>query len=218
MTDISCPNCGQNALSIATRCPHCGQPFESRLWQSPASGIERRRIPTGLVITGVVIVLVVVGVAQREPRRPARYAPAPTAAASSDTTPPPPPSVVAVEPAESTPPIDPASQADSTPAAAEAPVAIVTTPAPVPPPAASPPAPVVSSPADPSLERRYASTWVNVRAGRNGSATVVQILKPGEAVRVDSLRQGWFRVVRGGQTLGYVDRTLVGTALESVSP
>jgi hypothetical protein len=220
MTDISCPKCGHTALSIATRCPQCGQPFESRLWQSPVSAAGRRRIPARLVVTGVVIVLVVIGVAQREPRGPARYAPAPTAAAPSDTTPPAPPSVAAVEPAESTPRIDPAPRADSTSEIADVPVETVTAPdsAHASPPVASPPALVVSSPADASLERRYASTWVNVRAGRSGSAPVVQILKPGEAVSVDSLRQGWYRVLHGGQPLGYVDRTLVGTDPEPASP
>lgn len=117
-----------------------------------------------------------------------------------DSAPQPPPAVVAAQPAESMPPIDSTSPADSTPAAAEVPAAV---PAPSPTPARTPPA-------DESLERRYASTWVNVRAGRSGLAPVIQILKPGEAISVDSLRQGWYRVVADGQTLGYVDRSLIG--------
>jgi hypothetical protein len=207
MPDFACPNCGQNALSIATRCPHCGQPFESRLWQSPAPGSEGRRMPAGLVITGVVIVLVVVGVAQRESRGPVSYSSAPQPAATREVAPPPPPAVV--RPAQSAPPIDSVSLADATPAAAK--VAKEAVPAPA-------PTPVEAPAADESLERRYASTWVNVRAGRSGSAPVVQILKPGEAVGVDSLRQGWYRVVDNGRRLGYVDRSLVGATPESVSP
>jgi hypothetical protein len=41
---------------------------------------------------------------------------------------------------------------------------------------------------------------------------VVRILKPADAVTVDSLTQGWFRVVADGQTLGYVDRNFVAPA------
>ena len=50
---------------------------------------------------------------------------------------------------------------------------------------------------------------MNIRGDRSGSAAVVQILKPGEAVGVDSLKRGWYRVVADGQPLGYVDRSLV---------
>jgi len=58
-------------------------------------------------------------------------------------------------------------------------------------------------------ERRYARTWVNIRARPSGKAPVVLVLKPGEPVMVDSLSQGWYRAVSDGQRLGYVDRTLV---------
>ena len=218
MTDISCPKCGHTALSIATRCPQCGHPFESRLWQSPVSAAGRRRIPARLVVAGVVIVLVVVGVAQREPRGPVSYAPARSPAGSTVAASPP-PQIVAVQPAESVPPADSASQANSTPAVAQVATAPEPEPEPEPKPVSPPPPPPVEAPpADRSLERRYASTWVNVRAGRSGSAPVVQVLKPGEAVSVDSLRQGWYRVLHGGQPLGYVDRSLVGTDPESASP
>ena len=61
-------------------------------------------------------------------------------------------------------------------------------------------------------ERRYASTWVNLRSRRSSTAPVVRILEPGETVMVDSLRQGWYRAVAYVQTLGYVDRSLVGPA------
>jgi len=210
--DLSCPKCGHTALSIATRCPQCGHPFESRLWQSPVSAGGRRRIPTGLVITGVVAVLVVVGVAQRESRDPVSYAPVRSPARSAVSAAPRPQPAV-VQPAESIPTADSAAQTDTTPAVAQAAAeAEIETPPPPPPPVES------TSPADEPAERRYASTWVNVRAGRSGSAEVVQILKPGEAVRVDSLRLGWYRVLSGGQPLGYVDRSLVGTDPEPASP
>lgn len=218
MSDISCPKCGHTALSIATRCPQCGHPFESRLWQSPVSAAGRRRIPARLVVAGVVIVLVVVGVAQRRSRGPVSYAPARAQASSTVSDPPPPPPLAAVRSTESVPPTDPAPPPDSTSPAVQ--VAAGPEPAPAP---ATMPAPSAAAPAEPpaadqARERRYASTWVNVRAGRSGSAPVVQILKPGEAVSVDSLRQGWYRVMNGGQPLGYVDRSLVGQDPETGSP
>jgi hypothetical protein len=46
----------------------------------------------------------------------------------------------------------------------------------------------------------------------------VRILKPGDSLVVDSLRQGWYRAVDGGETLGYVARNLVGASPESASP
>jgi hypothetical protein len=47
---------------------------------------------------------------------------------------------------------------------------------------------------------------------------VVRILSPGDPVVVNSLRQGWYLAEVGGQTLGYVDRTLVGTDPDPESP
>jgi len=161
------------------------------------------------VITGVVVVLVVVGVAQRESREPVSYAPARRPASGTVSAPPQP---AAVPPAESTPPAGSASEADSTPAVAQVAIKAETAPPPPPSPVESPP------PTDEPPERRYASTWVNVRAGRSGSAQVVQILKPGEPVSVDSLRLGWYRVLQEGHPLGYVDRSLVGTDPEPASP
>lgn len=76
------------------------------------------------------------------------------------------------------------------------------------------PTPTLTPPLSKGTERRYASTWVNVRAHRSGSAPVVRILEPGDAVMVDSLRLGWYRAVSDGQALGYVDGRLVGTAPE----
>jgi hypothetical protein len=61
-------------------------------------------------------------------------------------------------------------------------------------------------------ERRWAKTWVNVRAGRSGSSDAVRVLDPGEPVGVDSLGQGWYRVLVDGVPLGYVDRTFLAPA------
>lgn len=58
----------------------------------------------------------------------------------------------------------------------------------------------------------YATTWMNVRADRNNTATVIRILHPGEEVLVDLLEQGWYRVVTDGQATGHVDRRLLDTS------
>jgi len=206
MPYIPCPKCGQKALNIATRCPHCGHPFDSRLWQYPASVSRRRRIPVGLFIVGGLVTVVVVSAVQRKLQftigtssaaRPSMVA--------VDSAPPPPPPVAAVEPAESVSPVESVSPIDSGTSTADS----ATAPTP-----SLAPAPPVSG----HTERRYASTWVNVRAARSGSAPVVRVLNPGDSVMVDSLSRGWYRVAGNGQTLGYVDRSLVGTAPESVPP
>jgi hypothetical protein len=59
---------------------------------------------------------------------------------------------------------------------------------------------------------RFARTWVNMRAGRSGTAATVRTLRPGERVLVDSLADGWYRVVTEGRTEGYVDRSYVDEA------
>ena len=55
--------------------------------------------------------------------------------------------------------------------------------------------------------QRYARTWVNVRESRARGAAAVRVLSPGEAVTVDSLRRGWYRVLTDNHTLGYVHRS-----------
>ena len=78
--------------------------------------------------------------------------------------------------------------------------------------AAAAPAPA-STPARslpiPSGLRRYAQTWVNVRGDRTRSAPTVAMLNPGDAVTVDSLVRGWYRVLSHGRTLGYVHRSML---------
>jgi Bacterial SH3 domain len=57
--------------------------------------------------------------------------------------------------------------------------------------------------------QRYAQTWVNVRGDRTRSAPTVGMLNPGDAVTVDSLVRGWYRVSIDGRTLGYVYRSML---------
>jgi uncharacterized protein YgiM (DUF1202 family) len=94
----------------------------------------------------------------------------------------------------------------------------------VPPPAAPresrpvSPAPAAEPVGSGSAEVRYATTWVNVRAARSPSAPVIRVLRPGDTVTVDSLRQGWYRAETDGKLLGYVFRELVDTAPPTTSP
>lgn len=103
----------------------------------------------------------------------------------------------------------PSASADSTPAArstpaagAPSPIANSATPA-----RRHDRAPAPSRSADRPGVRRYAQTWVNVRGDRTRSAPTVGMLNPGDAVTVDSLVRGWYRVVVDGRALGYVHRS-----------
>lgn len=62
------------------------------------------------------------------------------------------------------------------------------------------------APASP-LARRFARTWVNVRGARARAAPAVRVLNPGDAVQVDSLSGGWYRVLIDGRAAGYVHRS-----------
>jgi hypothetical protein len=59
---------------------------------------------------------------------------------------------------------------------------------------------------------------MNVRADRSSTAPVIRILHPGEVILVDSLKQGWYRVVSDLQGLGYVDRRYLDTSPPVASP
>jgi hypothetical protein len=139
------------------------------------------------------------------PPAPTRQAPTPPL--QRDTT----PSFEAPAPIESPP--DTVSQVavrDSAPAVAQA-LALDTTPAieGAPDTAArvtvGDSAPVAEATAAGGPLQRYARTWVSIRAGRSDGSAAVRTLEPGEAVLVDSLSQGWYRVVVGGRAVGYVD-------------
>jgi hypothetical protein len=72
--------------------------------------------------------------------------------------------------------------------------------------AVEPVAPEGVVPAQP-LAERFARTWVNVRGGRGRAAPAVRVLNPGDAVQVDSLSRGWYRVLIDGRAAGYVHRS-----------
>ena len=86
---------------------------------------------------------------------------------------------------------------DSTPPAPARPAA--------PPPSVAPPRSATPSPTGPEL-LRYTTDWVNVHRARDPKAPVVRVLKRGQALQADSLKQQWYRVLLDGQPLGYVYR------------
>lgn len=206
MTDPVCPGCGHTVLAVATRCPHCGLPFETQFYQHPSTGPKARRISPAWIVAGVAVTLVVANALRQQVTLAPRTAPRPGPTAPTPRAEPPsrPPS----------PPMGSVVASESLPEA----------PAPSPEPPRESPGPVVE-PARPAVSqaagvdttaglRRYASTWMHVRAGRSGTAPVLRVLRPGEAVQVDSLRRGWYRLVSGEAPLGYVD----GGLLDSVPP
>jgi hypothetical protein len=238
MSYTVCPNCGQNALPVATRCPKCGVAFESQFIRHAPP--PPRRTPIGLILAGAVLTILagnalwqkfgVTPEAAPFVRKPAP-APAPRPAPVSTpalaqagpaaeslvtvretavTTPAPAPHV-SVPPA-SPPPVAhlpvATSPAVSVPAArvsaATVPAATVRAPAPV----------VTAASTVRAAKTLYSSTWLNLRAERRNSSPVLRVLRPGEVVRVDSLSQGWYRVVSDADQPGWVDRRL----LDSLPP
>ncbi len=185
MSYIECPECGQRALSVATRCPRCGHGFPTQLFLHPVSGPRVHRRRPVLVVAGalVAVAAMVVVVRYRAASGPVTESPAEPLMAPVDTAPP-----ITLRPGSEAP--------DST---REGPPPIV------------PALLVAPTPAGQQLQR-YATTWVNVRGRRGTGAPTVRVLSPGEAVRVDSLRAGWYRVVADGRTLGYVHSSYLGAA------
>jgi hypothetical protein len=111
MSYIECPQCGQKALSVATRCPRCGHNYPPQPIHRHTLGPELARyrplLPiAGIIVTGVVLVVVIARWATPSPGAPVDTVPAvaptpepvptPVAAADSD--------VPAVASAPATPP------------------------------------------------------------------------------------------------------------------
>jgi hypothetical protein len=170
---MECPQCGRKALSVATRCPHCGVAFPSKPLQRSAPGYRLDRMRPVLAVGGV-LVLSAVLLAVVLPRLASVAAPA-RAAPSGETSPTlatlpravPADSLVAAGPSDAVTPVQP-------PVASSAPI----------------------TPTSPSpLAKRFARTWVNVRGGRGRATPTVRVLNPGDAVQVDSLSRGWYRVL-----------------------
>lgn len=190
---VECPHCGGRALSVATRCPHCGFDFPPRPLDRSAGRPDRGRLRLLLAVLGVLVVGAVLVTVTTRRTAPKAGVTAPVAApadtASADTA------VATASPATAEP-------RDSAPAS----------PAPEPPSRPEARAPAVQG------VQRYARTWTNVRSGRGGSAPAVAILNPGDAVLVDSLRRGWYRVLVDGRAMGYVHRSTLGVEPPAGTP
>ncbi len=209
MAYIECPQCGQKALAVATRCPRCSYGFiQHRLIRGERHREHKHRLPVWL--GGGAVVLAIVFLAVRGNEGSGRITVPPVSSGLEQG-----PADLAVVPDSTSPSL--ANEADTAAVStvveidSSNPAVLDTAPLVV---AALPPS---SAPAaDPSTafswEFKYAQTWVNVRARRSGTADAVRILDPGERVGVDSLRLGWYRISIDGRPLGYVDRSLLGPA------
>ena len=236
MAYIECPKCHQRALSIATQCPRCGQEF---LTEHPKPLVEepegRPQLRLMLAVGGALLgglllvalaVMLVVAVVRRHSSSDG-LAPPPVLSASPDSAP-----VIDTRdsgrvtaqsdtaPTVSSPPgVQASAKArDSTPPVAPAPSRKKTAPKPrddtVPAePAPTPVAPSATAalPAVNGQVQRYAKDWVNVRSRRRPGAHIVRVLNRGQAVMVDSLSEGWWRVMIDGQAVGYVYRAYLDT-------
>ncbi len=210
MSYTVCPSCGQKALIVASRCPRCGLAFEEQFFGRSLSTARARRPSIGLLIAGVMATLLLANalIQRLTVARPVTPTVAPPAAAQAPpaATPPKPqqePAVAAAESIGTAPLLGVTSDAE-----AQVPDTVTSNA----PSAMAEPAGTVAT------QRRYASTWMNVRADRRNTALVLRVLHPGELVQVDSLRQGWYRVVSDGQPPGYVDWRLLDDAPSAATP
>jgi len=201
MSYLTCTNCAQKAPGEATKCPHCGRPFGRLTQRAEGSGSRRRSTSVAVLLAGAA--LIILAAHERWPRLSVAPSAAPPETPSVSTPPQPPApaprqsrtapveSVRAVPPSPSRPP------GESRPPVGD-------TAGPVAP--TAPPEPVSID----ATHRRFAQVWANVRAERSNTAPVLRVLHPGEVVAVDSLQQGWYRVVTD-QAVGYVDQQYLDT-------
>jgi hypothetical protein len=194
MSYTQCPRCGHKALSVATQCPHCGVPFELRHTYDVARPRPRGTLIV-LVVAALGAVLLGVDLFRRESGEPAGSQQPPSVSHE-------PPAVSRQSPAASQ---QPAAPVESLPGR-------VDSTGPRGPGEAGGAGKAGGAEAAGPGERRYANIWVNVRRARRPAAAVVKVLRPGEPVLVDSLSQGWYRVVDDGQAVGYVYRGFIDSA------
>ncbi len=193
MPEIECPQCGHRALGVATRCPRCGHEFPPNLIQPLPSTAERHWVRWSVMGAVALALIIAIG-------KFGRYE------SASTTGKPPRPEAAATAVAETMP--RDTIRRDSTPP-------------PLPQPQQQPQAVPQerrrdvppSAPAVPAAgqEQRYATVFVNVRRTPSAGSTTVAVLNPGDAVLVDSLRRGWYRIIRDGRVLGYADRRYLST-------
>jgi len=182
MAYIECPKCSYKALSVATRCPRCGHNFPIQLIRHPVSEPQIHKLWPVLILAGVLVTVVVMDMVVRHGAAPRAFTGSPVTPSLDSAR------YIPPQPVRETP----APTGDSSRSVE----------------------PLLSGipPTGGRGSKRYATTWVNVRENRSGGSAAVRVLNPGEAVLVDSLSGGWYRVVADGRTLGYVDRLYLDTA------
>jgi len=203
MALIKCPECGQTVLSVASLCPHCSH----RLGQEPGQSVEAndlmhcrhcnelmtrrakvcphcglKRHGKGPILAAGLAAVIVLAVGAWIIR---------AGSTGGDSAVP----IVVAPPEQPTVALPVQTPVDSAVAA---------------------PDPGRDSPAQrptPSVitVSRVAQEWANVRTGRNLSAEIVAILRPGQEVAVADRRGGWWSVYLGDSLVGYVSSNLLDT-------
>ena len=214
-----CPNCGQKALTVATRCPHCGVALEAQFLGRGEPVPKRRGIRRAVLVVGAVLLMLAVNEVALRLKVPAPETTRVTPPAPAAVEPVPAPVAAESVSQASGPTLDSGSAVVQDSAARLAQAETTGTappPAPMTAPAAAPPPVVADGRA--AGARRYANTWVNVRAEPRNSAAVLRILRPGDAVVVDSLTHGWYRVLLDGAPEGYADYRFLDSVPGPVIP
>lgn len=241
MTYIRCPECGQKALSVATRCPKCGlvlsqnpmisggvrglvecrhchkliqQGVQACPYCGHSAWWDARRL-TGAAIIAVAVVVVGAGVWFLAAQVGGGSRSGGGAPEPQRTVPPAP----AVASSITLVPRDTAAVRDTVPPISELPALQETDSArrrqaPAPPETAEDLAPVPVSGPTGSLVVRWTSNWVNLRRGPGIAYTVLDVFRPGRRIEVGRPRGGWWPVYDDGVMVGYVS----GSELSTVPP
>ncbi len=206
---LTCTNCGQKS-SDTRRCKHCGQIFGRAPQPGNESGSKGRGVPFPALLA--LVAIAVAGLALWWPRPHA----GPTAVVpeTSITVPAQPPIDSTPAPQSSAEKAVPSSAPVDTPRSGGQPRAERSEP--TPPQQQDTSKPLTTAPAPEPVvidveRQRYALSGATVRSERNGAASILQLLRPGEIVAIDSLEDGWYRVRTDRATLGYVDQQYLDT-------
>ena len=207
MSHLTCTNCLQKSPAEARRCKNCGREF-GRAPERPGDRRSKRNLIPSVVLLAMTG-LILVGAWQWWPvlrgapsAVPADSVPVPV---SAGMAPAPEPASAAAESSRTAPAAVKKPPKDSTPRLADSARAVKDTAGPVAPPAA--PKPALIDPA----HQRYAQDYVKLRSEPSSGSAVLRVLQRGEIVTVDSLQDGWYRVVVDSTSVGFVDRQYLDT-------
>jgi len=201
MSYLTCTNCGQKTPGEPSKCPHCGRPFGRPAQRAEGSGSRRRSISVAVLLASAA--LIIIAAHELWPRLTVAPSAAPRETPTVSTPPQPPAPASRQSGAAPVESVRAVLPSPSRPAAESRPP-VGDTAGPVAP--TAPPEPVSID----AAHQRFAQVWANVRAERSNTAPVLRVLRPGEVVAVDSLQQGWYRVVTD-QVVGYVDQHYLDT-------